>query len=176
MTTMYFDTSAARYDNTRRARHGLLWSKDDIAMLEKLWHQGCELKPMAVALERPCDGVLSKLSQRGLIAFDTRTMKYEMRCVPNALRARDEAPARIHESNEPKEELTMTANIETKTFIQGEDAANLSDGQIFDKIAKIEAKIDSLNKIVTKPKKLEKVIADLHGDIEKLVVFVDSRP
>ena len=75
---------------------------------------------------------------------------------------------------QPKED-TMATIIETKTFIDGIDASTVSDEQIFTRIAKIEAQIDTWNKIKTKPKKLEAKIAEAQQSINMLVAFVDGR-
>ena len=67
-------------------------------------------------------------------------------------------------------------NIETKTFIRGMEASSLSDNDIFKLIAKLEGEVDTLGKIKVKSVKLEKAIADLNNDVQKLVEYLDSRP
>ena len=69
-----------------------------------------------------------------------------------------------------------TPTIETKTFIQGEDASNMTDAQIFNRIAKLEDEIDKLSKIKNQPKKLQALIQTKQDDINKLIEFVDARP
>lgn len=79
--------------------------------------------------------------------------------------------------NQPTEEITMTTpNIEVKTFIAGADAAAMTDGQIFQKIAQLENEIAKLSAIKTKPKKLVSTIEKLQEDINLLVQYVDDRP
>lgn len=75
-------------------------------------------------------------------------------------------------------EQTMNANaptIETKTFIAGVEAKDLSDDDIFKKIAQLEQLAESLSKIQNKPKKLAAKIDGIHADIKKLVEYVDGR-
>lgn len=67
------------------------------------------------------------------------------------------------------------ANIETKTFINGIDAAQLTDDQIFQRIANIEKKIDALTAIRAKSTKIQAAIASLEADVQSLVAFVDAR-
>jgi len=165
-----FDTSFARVDCSRRERHGQIWTDTDYANLVHMFNTGATLKQMAEALMRPADGVINKLAAKRLIEFDPGTLNYYV--TRHATRGAESQPQPINSTQEP----AMTApTIETKTFIQGEDAANLSDAQIFAKISSLEGQITKLDAIKTKPKKLVKVIEDLQADIAKLVEFVDAR-
>lgn len=162
-----FNTNFARNDLIRRARHGAIWTDDELKSLQRLYFDGASLRQMAETLARPADGVINKLRYLDLIEFDQSECKY-YRLVPIA----DSSPT-------PKETLMneiQAPTIETKTFIDGEDASKMTDKQIFQKIAALEAKIDTLSKIRFKPKKLEALIATMTADIEKLVEFVDARP
>ena len=67
------------------------------------------------------------------------------------------------------------ATIETKTFIEGIDAANLSDEQVFKKIASLENSIKVWSAIENKPKKLDALIEQTKADIKALVAYVDGR-
>ena len=166
-----FDSSFARDDKMRRARHGLRWTESELATLKRWFLQGVDLERIAINMMRPSDGVLSMLSQNNLIRFDQRDMKYHI--------TRDHTPLDIDEDEDqpqPKEPTMATPIIETKTFIQGEDAANLTDDQIYAKIVKLQDRIAGYDKIANKPKKLQLLILDLIADIGKLVRFVDSRP
>ena len=69
----------------------------------------------------------------------------------------------------------MPANIETKTFINGADASELSDNQIFQRIAKLEGEMDKLVGIRAKSVKKDAAIAALQSDIDALVAYVDAR-
>jgi hypothetical protein len=173
MTQETFDTSFGHNDNIIRARHGKIWTSVELHALKELYFMGSSLKEMAEKLQRPADGVISKLSYLRLVAFDVGTMKYYHVGKPTSVQTTKEIYDNL------KEETTMsekTPVIETKTFIAGADAATLSDGDIFRKIGQLEAQIETLNKIKAKPAKLLKVIADTQADIDKLVAFVDARP
>ena len=65
--------------------------------------------------------------------------------------------------------------IETKTFIAGKDAKNMSDSEIFALIAELEADVDKLSSIRNKPKKLVASIEKTQAEIAKLVEYVDGR-
>jgi hypothetical protein len=169
-----FDTGFARNDYEIRARHGKTWTDHEYEQLRSLYMAGATLKQMAQTLSRPSDGVVVKLRQLGLVEFDTSTTTYYRIVLPTET-AQQEGFINSPQPQLRKEE-PMTKNIETKTFIQGEDAASMSDSQIFTKIADLERKIEGLNKIVAKPQKLKNVIHELQLDIDKLVAFVDSRP
>ncbi len=78
---------------------------------------------------------------------------------------------------EQKETTDMSHQkiIETKTYVNGADAANMTDEQIFSAIANVEAEINHLNGVQNKPQKLEAKIAAMQEDIKALVAFVDGR-
>lgn len=78
---------------------------------------------------------------------------------------------------EPKmaTENTSAVIIETKTFIQGRDAATCTDESIFELISALEARIAKANAIVNKPKRLINLIEKMQSDIDLLVAFVDNR-
>lgn len=168
-----FNTTFAKTDITRRARHGKIWSYDELETLRRMFEEGAALRFMCERLERPADGCIAKLHQLGLIMYDGNDYYIVDKQRDDYFDSLKYAPVLIHK---PNEEPTMTApTIETKTFIQGEDAATLTDTQIFSKIAKLEAEIEKLDKIQNKPKKLVAVIEKLKEDINKLVEFVDAR-
>lgn len=65
--------------------------------------------------------------------------------------------------------------VETRTFVNGVDAKQLSDDSIFAKIAEAEAEIERLNKIKRKPKALQARIDALTAGIDALVALSDTR-
>lgn len=73
------------------------------------------------------------------------------------------------------ESAQMHANIETKTFINGTEAANMTDSQIFQRIAKLEGEIKALEDIKTKSVKKNEAIEALKADIKAMVDYVDNR-
>ena len=76
------------------------------------------------------------------------------------------------------QEPTMNANpieISTKTFVNGQDIANMSDAAIYDLIASEEAKIKELQKIENKPKKLLAEVNRRSTGIVDLVAYLDSK-
>lgn len=159
-----FDASFARYDGAIRDNHGKIWSQESLATLAALFHDGESLAGMCETLQRPADGTLKKLVQHRLLHHDPFTNTY----------------TRCHTQPKTKptqpEEPTMThATIETKTFIEGIDAANMGDEQIFKKIASLENSIKVWGAIENKPKKLDAMIEQTKADIKALVVYVDGR-
>lgn len=83
----------------------------------------------------------------------------------------------IHQSNEEiiMSNIAKTPVIETRTYIYGTDATQMSDEQIFTKIAELEGVIARWEKVQNRPKKLQAVIENTKADIKKLADFVDSR-
>lgn len=171
-----FDTSFADKDTVRRERHGKRWELSEEMALRQLFTEGATLQQMCEELQRPAAGVIPKLQELGCIRRDTydwrssasKVWYCKAKRLPNLTPPTNEAPPRA-------EETTMTKNIETRVLIQGQDASEMSDEQIFTLIGKLEQQIDKLGAIKAKPKKLEVAIAALQDDIKKLVDYVDSR-
>ncbi len=65
--------------------------------------------------------------------------------------------------------------FETKAFIFGVEASNVSDVEIFKHIAGLEAQIKSLQGIENKPKKLTARITELQKQINSLIAYCDER-
>ena len=168
-----FDTSFARTDTERRARHGRPWTDEECSLLRKSFMQGHSLQQMCELLQRPADGTLNKLRHLRLIEFSSlRGCDYYYVALPI------NHPARLaHSTTEPKkEEPTMNKNlIETKTFVNGIDASGMSDTEIFSLIAKTEAEIAKLEAIKTPSKKLAEAIAKLKTGVAELAEYVDNR-
>jgi hypothetical protein len=159
--------------------YGNPWSKRELEQLVELYRKDLTLHQMCHALGRPASGVVAKLEQTRCIrktnygaAYGSRA-NYE-RCKVAApststLPATSEAPAGA-------EETTMSEKtIETRVLIQGQNAAEMSDKQIFSLIAKLEKEIKAMSEIERKPKKLVAAIDQIKADIDKLVEYVDSR-
>lgn len=75
----------------------------------------------------------------------------------------------------PTDTMTTIATIESRTLINGQNAADMSDKEVFKVIAKLESEMRTLESVVTKPKKLVAAIAALQADIEAVVAYVDAR-
>lgn len=69
-----------------------------------------------------------------------------------------------------------TLKIETQVLLNGEPASKYSASELYDMIAAQEATIKELEAIQTKPKALEKEIADRKAGIAALVAYMDSLP
>ena len=149
-----FNTSFALIDNVKRARHGLTWTPSEYASLERLFVAGHDLKYISEELQRPADGVISKLQRGRYIYYD-----YTNGCY------------RVTNHNQPettKKEPTMSKQlIESKVFVNGIDATGMADAEIFRLIAKTEAEIAKLRAIKTASKKLSGAISKLEADVIK---------
>lgn len=77
----------------------------------------------------------------------------------------------------PKEPIMSTTPIQvtTKTLVNGQDVANMSDASIYELIAAQEAKIKELEAIENKPKKLTAEIAKRKEGIAALVTHLDAQ-
>jgi hypothetical protein len=65
-----FDTSFASRDSRRRARHGMIWTDDELNTLRQFVTKGLSLESICVELQRPADGVINKLRQTHMIATE----------------------------------------------------------------------------------------------------------
>lgn len=165
-----FDTSFAGVDKERRARHGMPWTSHDYDRLRDLFQKGSSLKTMCEAMQRPAEGVLAKLISCGHLVSDTWGYHHYNYAPANKVVFDD-----CHEPA-PMKEVTMTKNlIESKVFVNGTDATNMSDAEIFRLIAKTEDEIGNLKAIKTPSKKLSDAISKLEADVIKLAEYVDSR-
>lgn len=76
--------------------------------------------------------------------------------------------------NLPKE--TTMIKIEKRTYINGVDAATLTDDTLFETVIKTEADIKHLDNIQLKSEKVQLKIEQLRKSIKELNTYIDSRP
>ena len=158
-----FNTSFALTDNVRRACHGVPWTPDEYITLARLFVAGRDLEYISEEMQRPAEGVISKLQRGGYICYD-----YADGCYPTQ-------PATTQPAT-TKKELTMSKQlIESKVFVNGIDATGMADAEIFRLIAETEYEIAKLRAINTASKKLSGAISKLEADVIKLAEYVDSR-
>ena len=168
-----FDSSFECGDNVERARHGKPWLEAEEQTLERLFRAGFQLKQLCEELQRPAAGTLTRLCKLGLLRKEA-TGQY---CYRYYYSASVEKQLDAQTQTQPTtQEPKMTApTIETKTFIAGKDAKNMSDSEIFALIAELESDVDKLSSIRNKPKKLVASIEKTQAEIAKLVEYVDGR-
>jgi hypothetical protein len=173
-----FDSSFEGRDKVTRKRHGLPWLTAELSSLRELYQEGKSLQEMCEMLERPATGTLAKLVGVGCLRreMDTRSYRSTYYCrMPLAEDTADVNEA-INQTETTEKEPTMTAKlIENKVYINGTDATDLSDKEIFVLIAKTEAEIDRMKAIKTPSKKLAAAIDKLQEDVVKLAAYVDER-
>ena len=77
----------------------------------------------------------------------------------------------------PQKEIQMAFQIkvETKTFINGYDAVSLTDDALLSMIANAERELESIDKIINKPKMLVQRKEDLQKGIMQIVNIMDSK-
>ncbi len=163
----YFNVSYNRQEQPVRARHGASWEPEDYELLKRLFFAGASLQTMCEDLQRSSGAILPRLANMSLLALDGN-YRYYYRIDPDT-HAR---------STQPTQEPIMAKaipEIETKTLIGGEDAALLSDKQIFGRIAELEAQVAAYGRIGKKPAKLTKLIGQIIDDIVALGAYVDAR-
>jgi hypothetical protein len=169
-----FDSSFERDDNVESARHGKPWLDTEEQNLERLFRAGYQLKDLCEELQRPAAGTLIRLCRLGLLRKEEDTGQYRYRYY---YASSVEKQLDVQTQTQPTTQETKMAapTIETKTFIAGKDAKNMSDSEIFALIAELEAGVDKLSSIRNKPKKLVDSIEKTQAYIAKLVEYVDGR-
>ena len=175
---LIFDSSFEGRDNVTRKRHGLPWLTTELSSLRELYQEGRSLQEMCEMLERPATGTLTKLVGVGCLSRETDTRSYRSIYYYRMPLAEDTAAVNeaINQTETTQKEPAMTAKlIENKVYINGTDATDLSDKEIFVLIAKTEAEIDKMKAIKTPSKKLAAAIDKLQEDVVKLATYVDER-
>lgn len=71
--------------------------------------------------------------------------------------------------------MNKIIKIETRIFVNGQDVTSLKDDDLYQLIADQEKAISELEKIQTKPKRLQKEIDDRRAGIEALVKMLNER-
>ena len=161
----YFCTSVGQLKNLENS--GKKWEVEELAALRENYNLGLSLHDICVRHKRQKLGVLNKLCELRILRYSSANYSYIVVSKPkNANQSQTETE---------KETIMSNANIENKVFIQGKDATEMTDAQIFSLIAKLEGEQDKLSQIKNKPKKLVAAIHALTLDIEMLVEYVDGR-
>lgn len=159
----YFGTSVGQLKNLENS--GKRWEVEELASLRHNYNLGLDLTEICTRHKRPKSGVLNKLCELRILRYSSANYSYIVVAKPK----------NVNKVETEKEIIMSNANIETKVFIQGKDATEMTDAQIFSLIAKLEGEQDKLSQIKNKPKKLVAAIHALTLDIEMLVEYVDGR-
>jgi hypothetical protein len=188
-----FATAAQiRAEDFKGLRFDMIWSRNELRHLIEMYYADFDLDVMAHALERPKSGIIGQLCNRRIIFPDEmygsyyhnieatyeRVMRRYFHVIdPTSRPITDRLSSRFYPELQqlPKEYVMPPKNIEKITLIAGENAANKTDGEIFEMIGKLETQIKRLETIEHKPKKLSARIEELKKDINDLVEYVDSR-
>lgn len=169
-----YDTSFARTDRMIRENHGLPWTLEMEDTLTRLFIKGASLKEMALTMERKGDSVLTRLCKLSLIERNPYDDE-DYFITPHGQQLIND----LNNYANLSEKFTMidtNKTIEIKTFIQGVDATQMTDAQIFSLIAEKEQEIEKLRSIKVASSKLAAAISALQDDVQHLAEFVDSRP
>jgi hypothetical protein len=157
---------------------GKLWTTDELVKLVNLFAQGYGVGSICAKLERTVLGVLMKLKERGLVTQDSSgdwryiTEPHFTGKIANVVVVGDNVAPTSQKENQMS---ISNANIENVTMIQGQNAAQMTDDDIFQLIAKLEKEVETLSLIIHRPIKLSAKINKLNEDIKDLVMYVDSR-
>lgn len=202
-TAIKYDASfASKSNKTAPRRAGHAWTDVEQMRLREAFTRGQSLEHIATSLERSGSAVLARLVEmRLLIRRDLGNYRYAYHVNdgffiqhnffnPYAAQAVDPTsnptppwpcanpnpvsrPAKTATKEAPM--TTIVFSVDTLTTINGKNAADFSDDDIFKMIADTENAVAKLDAIKHKPAKLKKKIEDLNDVIAKLVAYVDAR-
>ena len=170
-------------DPKGRYNHGKIWTPQEYRELERLWTKtNLTFEEICNQLGRSHLGVFAKLDKHFhwmLFDFNRHAFRCLNRNEGNNMEPLSKIAIENAQINYPYitqiKEPTMQPTIQTKTLINGQDAANMTDEQIFQKIARLEQEIDKLKAIRAKSTKLEAAITAAEKDVADLVAYVDGR-
>lgn len=180
---------------TQAARSDMVWSEEEEKNLENSFKVGEKLEHIAYKLQRTQAAVAARMRVLGMLQIDYdgyyRTTYYVN---PNWFRKRKVdipysdveqevaeligKPKTVSQPKQPKEDKMAVAidiKLESKTLINGLEAALMSDESLYDLLVKAETQISKWEAIKTKPNKLVKQIEDLKGRCKELADYIDSR-
>lgn len=153
--------------NTDKA--GTPWPLENDFFLSKLVENGFTVDDIAKHFRRSRVSILSRLKLRGILYRSSITGEYDF-CVKEEqgiMESGSICKAAPTEINHPL--------IETRIYVNGRVAADMTDEQIFSAIRAAENKIASYKDIVSKPEKLKALLAKMQEEITELVKYVDGR-
>jgi hypothetical protein len=178
-------------ENPDPFNHGKTWTSEHKQQLLDEFVKGTHLKELASMFGRKLDSIVAKLFDLKLLirtqcSFASYNYIYYVnlrffevkglacpylpnKAVPTTTLSQPKEATMSNDTN------VTIVTIETKTLINGVDGAELSDEQIFNRIAKIEAQIKTWASIENKPKKLLAKIDEAKASIAALVSYVDGR-
>lgn len=148
------------------SRRGHAWSVNEQDQLRTEFLSETPLRTICVNHHRTPGSILAAMKALGLIRQAEDWTYYY--AVTTSTKETTTMNAKV-------ESEVAVAVIESKTFIKGRDAAEMSDKEIFRVIASLEAEKGNLGLIKAKSKKIAAAMKSLQDDIDKLVEFVDNR-
>lgn len=172
-------------DETDPPNHGTLWTFTAITNLKRMFLDKAGLLTLCREFGRTQVSILKKLEALSLIypangryylSNDSEIAIFGSHPEPTG-KGYDEPNLASKTpicNKQPIKENDMPT-IETKVFISGQLATEMTDMQIFSKIAKLEDGIEVLKRVKARPIKLTAMINEMQQDVLKLVEYVDNR-
>lgn len=168
--TRYLTSNEYKRHETRFKRQAAPWDCAEDRDLTVRFNGGYGLINLCSAHERSPGTVLYRLEKLGLITrvlFGPEEGKFGV--------VEDEATNESEKDMNTGTLTTAPATIETRTYIEGCNAAEMSDEHIYAIIERKENEMRKWDGLNNKPKKIATMRAKLQDEIAALVNFVDSR-
>lgn len=207
MSRVEFNSQFADKDKVQRLRHGMPWTQDEYENLTSLYAHGATLKELCISLHRPPKGVLPKLRNLGLIEeVNGRYFRREPEdlMMPKQACQLIRAKHGTHDfyaasgfyfdgcclsgdalTNNtcqltplPKEEtMKPVITVTTQTLVNGRNANDLTNSEIYNLIAEQEDAIKKLAGLEepNRPTRLNVEIEARQAGIRALVDYLNSK-
>lgn len=155
----------ASADNWDQSNAGVHWKPLEDACLREWVNAGYRVDFIAAKLKRSREAVLARLRTYHILQRNSLTGLYQY--VANE-------KGNIMSSEGASKAVTPPL-LETRVYVNGRVASDMTDEEIFAAIRKAEVTIASYNDMVTKPEKLKAMLVKLQNDITELAKYVDQR-
>lgn len=155
----------ASADNWDQSNAGTNWRPIEDTWLREWVNIGYRVDFIAAKLKRSRESILARLRLLGIVQRNSLTglYQYVINEKGNIM------------SSEGASKATVPPLLETRVYVNGRIASDMTDEEIFAAIRKAEVTIASYNDMVTKPEKLKAMLVKLQNDITELAKYVDQR-
>ena len=156
----------ASVGNWDQSNAGIHWKPIEDTWLKEWVDIGYRVDFIAAKLRRSRESILARLRLFDIVQRDSVTGLYQY--------VADEK-GNIMSSDNASKTAYIPPLLETRVYVNGRVAADMTDEEIFAAIKKAETTIASYSDMVTKPEKLKAMLVKLQHDITELAKYVDQR-
>lgn len=161
----------ASADNWDQSNAGTNWKPIEDTWLREWVNIGYRVDFIAAKLKRSRESILARLRLLSIVQRNSYTGAYKY--------VVDDKEEEIMNPDNTCKMASISTPVppllETRVYVNGRIASDMTDEEIFAAIRKAEVTIASYNDMVTKPEKLKAMLVKLQNDITELAKYVDQR-